>query len=439
MSTSSSFQALNAPQMQTGEYTVTVTQSIDATLPGDSTQSSLDSFTQTQSLQVAGIRFTLPGTAIVAQYPPSGNQGVFANVLPHVVLADPTLPWQNDPGSDAENSPWLALFVVDETDPAPPIVATTVGSLVPSDSSIFFPTLDPAPGDLYGESATDPVNVINVPVALFYALAPSLADLPWLAHVRQTDVTGKATKNGQAQAGTVSVVVGNRFPASEARTTVHLVSLEGYGPYLPNDDGSAAQAFPDGTTTVQLVSLYSWIFQSNSETQSFSDLLNNVTNFPFQRPYAIPSAPSSADQVVLDAFAFGYTALTHTLLTGEQTGSWYRGPLLPYGVTNFTTPPFVSPDQLLRYDPTTGMFDTSYAAAWQLGKLAALHDNTFLAALMRWKRKRTAQAVLDFENSLLDGQLGQSHSTALERFKTIAETVLKPAAESLLAKCNSNA
>jgi hypothetical protein len=435
MSTSITFQQFAEPPLETGSYLVTLTQTVNLQLPGTNSQAQVDQFVQTQAFEVAGIRFTMPGTMVVSEYPPSGNQGVFANILPHVVLSDPTLPWQLDTGYEVTRSPWLALFTVDEIDPAPPIQNLSIADLIPTDNTIFFPTLSPLPGALAGESSTDPVNVIDVPVALFYALAPCAADLQWLAHVRQTDVTNKATVNNQPPPSLVSVVVGNRLAAAEARTTVHLVSFEGYGLYLPNADGSPpTQAFPAGTESVRLVSLYNWVFQSNSEPQSFTDILENVSSGPMQRPYTAPQTPGASDIIVQDSLEMGYTGMTHTLLTGEQTGSWYRGPLLPYSATNFTTPPFQTPDQLLRYDPSTGMFDTTYAAAWQFGQLAALHDNTYLAALMRWKRRRNAQAVIDFENNLLDGQLGQSHDTAFERFNTIGEKIIKPAAQALVDK-----
>ena len=87
---------------------------------------------------------------------------------------------------------------------------------------------------------------------------------------------------------------------------------------------------------------------------------------------------------------------------GEKTVSWYRGPLVPL---NYDKPvqiqePVSCADELLRYDPDIGLFDTTYAAAWQLGRLLALQNQSFALALnqarkvmrkrARWLLHRTA-------------------------------------------------
>ncbi|MEQ8163771.1 MAG: hypothetical protein ABRQ34_09625, partial [Smithellaceae bacterium] len=43
-------------------------------------------------------------------------------------------------------------------------------------------------------------------------------------------------------------------------------------------------------------------------------------------------------------------------------------------------------DELLRYDPDTGLFDVTYAAAWQLGRLLALQNAGFSLALNRARK-----------------------------------------------------
>jgi len=48
--------------------------------------------------------------------------------------------------------------------------------------------------------------------------------------------------------------------------------------------------------------------------------------------------------------------------------------------------PISTSDEVLVYNATTGMFDVSYAAAWQLGRLMALRDKKFSLELFSWKR-----------------------------------------------------
>ena len=87
--------------------------------------------------------------------------------------------------------------------------------------------------------------------------------------------------------------------------------------------------------------------------------------------------------------------------------SWYRGPLSPVDRARSPLPlPVSSPDQALAFDPTTGMFDASLAAAWTIGRLVALQDQSYASALYAWKKGLT-QAVVDaVEDEIIDEALG---------------------------------
>lgn len=91
------------------------------------------------------------------------------------------------------------------------------------------------------------------------------------------------------------------------------------------------------------------------------------------------------EQARIDA---GYVPLPHALRTGERTVSWYRGPLapgLPPAPPEPTLPASCA-DALLLYDPALGLFDTSWAAAWELGRQLAVADRKFSYGLFLWKR-----------------------------------------------------
>ncbi|WP_097651059.1 hypothetical protein [Candidatus Chloroploca asiatica] len=88
------------------------------------------------------------------------------------------------------------------------------------------------------------------------------------------------------------------------------------------------------------------------------------------------------------------TALRPTLESGGYRAdlfgvSWYRSPLLA-GKPGKQIPdeqfPVHTADELLRYDSTYGMFDTSYAGAWELGRLLCLQNTRISVSLYRWKR-----------------------------------------------------
>ena len=73
---------------------------------------------------------------------------------------------------------------------------------------------------------------------------------------------------------------------------------------------------------------------------------------------------------------------------GQSSVSWFRGPLAPGYISTTLPLPARSADSLLLYDQTYGMFHTGYAAAWELGRLLALKNQSFSAAQYQWKQGR---------------------------------------------------
>lgn len=396
------------PALRSGDFRVSVTQQVEVD------GKARDSFCASQAFFVTGERYNLDPAHINSVYPPAGLQGDFDHQLAHVVLSAATLPWQRSPfvhGKPAQGDEpmpsWLAVLVFDQDDPPPTPRSLTLAELGQS-PQVFFPEQH---GEM-GEQPNDPVTVIDVPVELFNGIAPSVADLSWNAHVRSLDSQAKASSQGTLPSLDYAVVVGNRLALKGHVSVAHLVSLEHYADYLPQADGSASAHLPPSTRTVRLVSLNSWAFSSLDRQQSFRQLLVGVDRSPaaLQPPWqamdASPGAPpDTADSTLKNAFGLGYTAMDHDLRDGSASVSWYRGPLLPVANPLATTAHWRNPDSLLRYDPATGMLDVSYSAAWQVGRLLALHDSTFATALYRWKLGHTQQQVQALEEEVLDEEL----------------------------------
>ena len=409
------------PSLMAGVYTVQVTHTVHSadgtTVPANSADTTFTS--AERRFAVRGERFSLDPAEIVMVFPPRDNQGEYHNTLPHVVCSRRTLPWERTADLTAsfdDGPPWLALLLFDEDEAPTPNVGTVSDLLSPpanvrSYASAFSFALE------YDEQGADPCTTIDVPTALFAELAPRVADLAWLTHVRWVGGPGDTYDPAGSAAQEQAVIVGHRFPQRNARSTVHLVSLEGMAPLLPTDPAPPAPADDGGA--VRLVSLASWSFTSADPTETFAGYLENISVGPMMRP--LPASPTSSsppsstgsptgsstdDQLatVATAFALGYTALPHTTRLADSTVSWYRGPLLPAAVDPGIVPPpdgtgdnlVTTADEALRFDPSTGMFDVSYAAAWQLGRLLALGSGTFSTAMVTWRRgllATTAAAV----------------------------------------------
>ncbi|MBE5314702.1 MAG: hypothetical protein H4O13_04785 [Xanthomonadales bacterium] len=444
------FTEFKEPKLKSGVY------GLHAELSAGGPKGPPISFTADARFAVAGLRFRLGGDDLVSVFPPALATGEFGGVLPHVVLARPTLPWQRTSvaGAGNANVPWLAVLTLQQDElaalPAPAVTAKTAADLVPQGTPISVagqaagassgvgampPGTVATPGLSlldYGESAADPVNVVDLAVPLFSRIAPTAADLALLANVRTTD-THDSVDNTDTQL-TRAIVLGNRAGRVGGKALALLVSLENLGSYLPDEQGNPSAAF-GGATTIRLVVLNSWPFTVTDGGATLEHLLTHLNSSGIatvRMPGAAVDAArvqaataaqptgigdADADALVANALAAGYVPMDHHLREAGKTVSWYRGPLLPYGMAAPAPPPAVSgPDALLRYDPTLGMFDTSYAAAWQLGQLMALQSRSFSLALLQWKHQSARSAAIAGEASAFMARLTEGNATALPSF-----------------------
>ncbi len=427
------------PGLAGGEYTVRVRQETNQPPP--------DTFTASRRFAVAAERFGLDPAELAAVFPPELAVGDLANALPHVLIGKRTLPWQRRSVPDDASAPWLAVLLFDE-EHAPVPTARTAKDLIPLDTPITaagssvtgtgampdgfisYPSINPLD---YGQSPDDPCMTIDVDPALFSAVAPSAADLPFLAHIRDTDTVDG--RDSDAAVASFAVVLGNRVPREGTTAHAYLVSLENMGPLLPDDAGRAAAGLA-GAGAVRLLTYRWWSFTPATADAAFLSLLKDVNAGPgalttLQLPYPGPRPDAGqvqramghqaagnltdADAATLshNAFGMGYVPVVHRLRHGGRTLSWYRGPLAPFPVTVTLQTPISGPDAATRYNPQTGMFDVSYAAAWQLGRLLALGSGTFTVALCNWRRGLRVDAVVRAEQERYENLLGGAFESVL--------------------------
>lgn len=283
-------------------------------------------------------------------------------------------------------------------------------------------TLGPA---LKLEADEDPTkilcNVIELTAATFVGLLPTLNDMRFLAHVRQVATANKQPL-GTVHDGWFSALIANRFavPPTQAaplRNIAHLVSLEGLETYLGVDTPVTLEVLQQaGFQKVRLISLYSWTFNCLPDPQeNFAELMLNLispgseqgTNLLLRSPLpdgaeTAPHAPS-ASATAFTRLRDGYAPLSYNTITGEQTFAWYRGPLAPVTSKGFMgradqtqasnmDVPKNAADAMI-YDPASGLFDQSYATAFQTGRSLALANLTFATNLLQWRRE--AHALVD--------------------------------------------
>jgi hypothetical protein len=457
------------PGLDAGSYQVDISQHVN-----DSAGQPIsgDTLSRSYTFAVTGDRFRLsnPPATIASTFPVSNASGEYTTVLPHVVFNAPSFPWVRfptrtppplpAPGTDSETDvpTWLAVLVLDDVDVAAnpglvldPVTAT-IGDLFPpaaygastlgANYSYFTGAADIS-GLETGETTADPVQVIDLPLQLFTDIAPTLADLALSAHVRQVSVENKPMALGDTPPadpiGTFAVVVGSRLPQAGKQSHAYLVSLESLRDFLPgtSEGGTPANPALDLSRSLRLAVLTDWTFSAAGDSAAFVDRLERLNGRTGGGPDAantnVRLVVAGASPPVSTALDAGYVPLDHDLRTGETTVSWYRGPLstvdrarLPLSL------PVSSPDQALVFDPTTGLLDASLAAAWTIGRLIALQDQSFATSLYAWK-KGLAQAVVDaVELEIIDNALGGLLTQATAARAAQATQVVRPSVKVLL-------
>src|SRR5262249_53308565 len=153
-----------------------------------------------------GDRFRLknPAEVLYTVFPEDSGRGKYTTVLPHVVFTKATFPWSRYPTSAKPELPaagiateanvptWLSVLLFDEDDLTPdgplslePVMAT-IGDLFPQslneDSTLrdnysyFFDASDTSGIDM-GDTLSDPIQIVDIPLELFWRIAPTIEDL----------------------------------------------------------------------------------------------------------------------------------------------------------------------------------------------------------------------------------------------------------------------
>jgi len=391
------------PPLTAQQYMLVAEQSVTGLMPSDGKPS----YTLNQRFTVSAPRFTLDSQAVQSAYPPPATLGNYADSLPHVVLTQRSLPWSrtldDKPATDT-SPPWMAVLLCrnDELAGATPTRRTVQDVINPGQKPGEPTVVGPVGLVVTAQELAQGCLAIDLDDALFAKIAPQANELPYLAHVRQVNTDGKEILGIDAD-GWFSVIVGNRLPLTGGPYTALLVSLEGHGTHLPG--GSA----PPTGGNIRLVVLASWSFEATAFNRNFIDIIHALgTRHPpndpndldgirlLQMPYKLPADTTGAQQAVKEALDIGFVPLATVLSDGESTVSWYRGPLVPVITKRDQYGPYQFSDHAIRYDPGNGLFDMSYAVAWQIGRLLALSDPAFSQALYDWRIgqfRRTNQAV----------------------------------------------
>ena len=366
------------PPLDSGTYTVEVEQKVKTK---QSDKIPEQTFSKELTFYVDGHRFApLTPDVIYAVFPPAGNLGEYSNALPHIILKRGTLPWERTIRSTNSDLPWLALLLFQESEkPEPKTIK--LKELKATSGNTKFPTFIYEPG----QNDEDVVTVIDVPKNILEKILPPEKDLTLLASVNQI-----TNEKNESLSEPLATILGNRLPKKGEVSTVHLVALEErYNSGEFNYQGAGLNDF------IRLVSLASWSFTCVNSKHNFDALLKEIDREP--DTLRLPSEGNNPAKQYLD---LGYVPLHHALRQGDKTVSWYHSPLSTGQSQDNLTAPVPIADQLMRYDPNTGMFDVSYAMAWQLGRMLTLQNQPLAVEIFNWKRSK-AQDLHQIQQQVL--------------------------------------
>jgi hypothetical protein len=454
------FVQYHQPGLKDGDYEIRVDQELH-TNESDQQKIFPTIFTSQKNFTVSGERFELKPADIQTVFPPEGSLGEHSNVLPHIILNRSTLPWERMADKDREDIPWLVLLLFDGEEKLSGAIEKqdfltkyaalnqptiegeaawnhlldgnvgwlkarndqTGGAVIRAKERRASQNLNDAfaglqsqietildqsrtpqilrlndltkqSGDALkwpgvqleaGQHIDDKVTVIDVEKSLLEQMLPLENDLSWLSHVRQGKDAADAVTGDE-----LAVIIGNRLPLKGGSSSVHLVSVEGrYRNGIFDYQDAAADHL------IRLVSLKSWSFACLDKKRSFKGLLENLDHNP-----SALRLPQDAPPGAKEHLSIGCVPLPHYLREGSKTVSWYHGPLISGENKTGITLPVRAADELVRYNLASGIFDVSYAAAWELGRLLALQNKQLSVSLYNWKRthaqqlKQTAQRRL---------------------------------------------
>ncbi|MEN6463151.1 MAG: hypothetical protein ABFC94_17510 [Syntrophomonas sp.] len=406
------------PPLQ-GEYTITVSQEL-----GDNPKLAQS------KIKAAHFSFTceaeplkLSSDEVYSVYPPKDSFGKFEHILPHIVLRRRTLPWERVFG-DREGVPWMTLLLFDEQE-GTELKSLTQREAFTPEPGVYCPVKAIAPDE--------PCTVLDVPSALFCDVCPAWEELPLMAHSRCVSRDDKVTEADVVDEW-LAVLVANRTPCSDTsdtgvKNTAFLVSVEAFVDFFtaPSLRQKISQELEYKKVRIPVLSC--WDFYSKQENYDFKSVFENLDTGVLKTPL-----PSNASEEVEKLLARGFVPLNHSLRDGGRTVSWYHGPLSPYKPTDTEKDLQLFSDARLIYEPEMGMFEISYSAAFNLGRLLALRSGPFSAALDSWRQSNKREAALRENRKMISSRFKKVDSiNSADRLGDMEQTQLESLMEDAVA------
>lgn len=335
-------------------------------------------------IRVDGPRLKLEGGEILKSWPLQGEEEVTPSRLPYLVFKQETLPWMFRLGQVTNAVPshkasWMALVALKESELAGPgqvATPTQASYLEGKPLSELFRTVQGQVCELVGVpapvgAATDTCNQLELPLPLVTALVPSSSESGVVAHVRQ--LQGDEIKGDDD--GFVSILLSSRLLEKDTRYHIFLISLQERA-----IDALNAMRVGAPAPKVRFVALYHYTCKTGAADADFQHRAGRLDRQAWGRGRGGTALTLSGQHV----------RLMRQKRDGSKGAVAFHGPL----VTQVPERSYVhDPKQTLGEVPAPTLSagsqtleDISYPAAFELGRLLALSDRSFLTALLEFRR-----------------------------------------------------
>ena len=208
--------------------------------------------------------------------------------------------------------------------------------------------------------------------------------------MRQTDSPPPASQR--------AVVLCPRLPQQDAQNICLLIDIT----TLYANGSTIVPASPPGGVPgkrrTDVTVLRRWRFVSAMTVHSFENYMTGLEGDARPLRLPLPSAVTAATPLL----RAGYVLLPTRWRDGSRGAALYRSPLSGAQPTDVSPPPAwqrpdpyaqTSADALVEFHELTGLYDVSYAAAWDLGRLLALTSGGVTAALAAYRRQARRTGV----------------------------------------------
>ena len=357
------------PALPSGSYRIQVNQSVkkeDAL--------SAQEFSASHAFRVDGAFYQMEDNELVQIFPADGSSGEYDGQIPFMVLREAAFPWNRDErDSDGNRIPWVGLLLLDREE----ILAQESMSLASyrkTQSGELRCRIPDRQDDITFATLT-------IGMELFKRLLPKAKELPYLAHVRS--IVQKDQEDAQ-----YAVLLSNRLPNGGVTgkwMNLFLVSLEGIYEQIEQNKSTSYDS-------VRLVILKNTTFFSKADQKgSFSHIASQINiEHTFLRFADWEKSPES----VRSYLEHGYLPISSHMRTGEESFGVIRSMASCERLgERKDRRTFFSADQALVYDRDNGIFDYTYANAFETGRMLAFSDRTVLEQLGRLRVK--GQALTD--------------------------------------------